>query len=354
MSVTPATPLTPVTPVTEGLAERDRKAEHIRLALDRDMQATTSFFDDWAFDHNALPELDLADVDTSVEFLGKQVSAPLLVSCMTGGTEVASRINTNLAEAAERRGVPVGVGSQRKALEDRRQAASFQVRKAAPTVPLLANLGAVQLNYGFGLEECRAAVDMIQADALVFHLNVVQEAIQPEGQTDFSGLVAKMGGVAASLDVPVIAKEVGCGLSEATARALAGVGIRILDTAGLGGTSWARIEARRSGDLALGELFANWGIPTPESIRQVAGVPGVTVIGSGGLRNGLDVAKALALGADLAGMAYPFLEAATESADRVVETLDRIVHELRVAMLCLGTRTIGELKRIPIHERARR
>ncbi len=336
------------------LAERDRKAEHIRLALDQDMQVAESFFDGWAFEHNALPELDLADVDTSIEFLGKRVSAPLLVSCMTGGTQVASRINTHLAEAAERRGVPVGVGSQRRALEDRRQVASFQVRRAAPTVPLLANLGAVQLNYGFGLAECRAAVEMIEADALVFHLNVVQEAIQPEGQTDFSGLLEKMEGVASRLEVPVIAKEVGCGLSEAAARALAGAGIRILDTAGLGGTSWARIEARRSGDPALGELFADWGIPTPESIRQVARVPGVTVIGSGGLRNGLDVAKAIALGADLAGMAYPFLAAATESPDRVAATIDRIVHELRVAMLCLGARTIEELQRIPIHERARR
>lgn len=331
-------------------AERDRKAEHIRLALDRSTQGDRAYFDDWAFEHRALPELDLDEIDTSVDFLDKRLEAPLLLSCMTGGTEVASRINTHLAEAAERRRVAVGVGSQRKALEDSSQARSFQVREAAPTVPLLANLGAVQLNYGFGLEECRAAVAMIEADALVFHLNVLQEAIQPEGQTSFSGLLYKMGAVAAELEVPVIAKEVGCGLSAATARALAGAGIRILDTAGLGGTSWARIEARRAGDLPLGELFADWGIPTPESIRQVASVPGVTVIGSGGLRHGLDVAKALALGADLAGLAYPFLEPATESANRVVERIDRIVHELRVAMLCAGARTIADLRRTPIHQ----
>ncbi|HEX6199347.1 MAG TPA: type 2 isopentenyl-diphosphate Delta-isomerase [Thermoanaerobaculia bacterium] len=332
-------------------AERDRKAEHIRLALDRGTQGDRAYFDEWAFEHQALPELDLAEIDTSVEFLGRRLEAPLLLSCMTGGTGEASRINLHLAEAAERRRVAVGVGSQRKALEDPAQAASFQVREAAPTVPLLANLGAVQLNYGFGLDECRAAVAMIEADALVFHLNVLQEAIQPEGQTNFAGLLYRMGAVAAELEVPVIAKEVGCGLSAATARALSGAGIRILDTAGLGGTSWARIEARRAGDLALGELFADWGIPTPESIRQVASVPGVTVIGSGGLRHGLDVAKALALGADLAGLAYPFLEPATESADRVVERIDRIVHELRVAMLCAGARTLADLRRTPIHRK---
>jgi len=331
--------------------ERDRKAEHIRLALDERTQSDRTYFDDWALEHRALPELDLAAIDTSVEFLGKRLAAPLLLSCMTGGTGEASRINAHLAEAAERRGVAVGVGSQRKALEDRSQVGSFQVREVAPTAPLLANLGAVQLNYGFGLAECRAAVEMIGADALVFHLNPLQEAIQPEGQTDFSGLVARMAAVAAELEVPVIAKEVGCGISGATARALAAAGIRILDTAGLGGTSWARIEAARAGDLPLGELFADWGIPTPESIRQVAAVPGVTVIGSGGLRNGLDAAKAIALGAHLVGMAYPFLEAATESAERVAERIDRIVHELRVAMFCAGARTIGDLRRSPIRNR---
>jgi len=331
-----------------AVAGRDRKAEHIRLALDERTQADRSYFDEWAFGHEALPEIALDSVDTSVEFLGKRLSAPLLVSCMTGGTDEASPINLRLAEAAELSGIAVGVGSQRKAIEEGSHAETFQVRRAAPTAPLLANLGAVQLNYGFGLAECRRAVEMIEADALALHLNALQEAIQPEGQTDFSGLLAKVAEVAAGLDVPVIAKEVGCGLSAATARALADAGVRILDTAGLGGTSWARIEARRAGDLPLGELFAGWGIPTPESIAQVASVPGVTVIGSGGLRNGLDVAKAIALGADLTGMAFPFLRPATESTDAVVRTVERVVRELRVTMLCVGARTIEELQRVPI------
>jgi isopentenyl-diphosphate delta-isomerase len=330
---------------------RDRKAEHIRLALEPRMQlGGHSYWDDYSFGHEALPEIDMAEVDTSVEFLGRRLEAPLLISCMTGGTEAAGLINRNLAAGAERTGVAVGVGSQRKALEDPAKADTFQVREAAPSVPLLANLGAVQLNYGMGVRECREAVDMIGADALVLHLNPLQEALQPEGQCDFSGLLPKIGEVVRSLDVPVVAKEVGSGLSEKTARALAAQGVRILDTAGTGGTSWARIEAQRSGELDLGELFAGWGIPTPVSIQEVRRVDGVTVIASGGLRNGLDVAKALALGADLAGMAYPFLRPATESPERVADQVARIVRELKICMFCLGVKTVAELRSVKLRK----
>lgn len=342
----------------EGLAgellARDRKAEHIRLALDERMQLRSHFFDDYAFEHNALPEIDYGDIETSVEFLGKRLEAPFLISGMTGGTESAGRINRNLAAAAERRRVALGVGSQRKALEDPSQASTFQVRDVAPTVSLLANLGAVQLNYGFGIRECRAAVEMVGADALVFHLNVLQEAIQPEGQTNFSGLLAKLGRIARELEVPVIAKEVGCGISAATARRLADEGISIIDTAGLGGTSWARIEGRRANDMDLGELFADWGIATPDAIRELAGVDGITVIGSGGLRNGLDAAKAIALGANLVGMAFPFLGPATESAEKVVEKIERTVRELKIAMLCVGARTIAQLGQVELRKRSDR
>ncbi len=333
---------------------RDRKAEHIRLALERRMQLDRHFFDDWSFDHVALPEIDAAAIDTSTRFLGKTLAAPLLISCMTGGTELASEINRNLALAAERTGVAVGVGSQRRALEGDASEATFLMRELAPTVPLLANLGAVQLNYGFGTADCERAVGMLAADALVLHLNPLQEAIQPEGQTRFADLLPKLERVAAELSVPVIAKEVGCGLTEAVARALAERGVRILDTAGLGGTSWARIEAARADDADLGEAFASWGVPTPQSIAACRRVPGVTVIGSGGVRNGVDVAKALALGASLAGMAFPFLAAALESADRVVECIERTVRELEIAMFCLGVRTVAELEKVPIHERSSR
>ncbi|MFQ5690020.1 MAG: type 2 isopentenyl-diphosphate Delta-isomerase [Gemmatimonadota bacterium] len=338
-------------PVAREIALRDRKAEHIRLALDRRMQLEGHYFDAYAFEHVALPEMDFAEIDVSTEFLGKRLDAPLLISCMTGGTESAGRINRNLAQAAEECRVAVGVGSQRKALEDPAQASTFQVRAVAPTIPLLANLGAVQLNYGYGLEECRAAIDMIQADALTFHLNPLQEALQPEGQRDFRGLLGKMGAIAEGLEFPVIVKEIGCGISAALALSLVDRGITIIDTAGLGGTSWARIEARRSGDVEIGEMFADWGIPTPVAIERLAAVEGLTVIGSGGLRNGVDAAKAIALGADLVGMAYPFLEPATDGAERVADRIDRIVEELKIAMFCVGARTIGELKQVNLLRR---
>jgi isopentenyl-diphosphate delta-isomerase len=329
---------------------RDRKAEHIRLALEPRMQLGTSAFDEYRFGHEALPEIDMAEIDTSVEFLGRRLAAPLLISCMTGGTEAAGTINRNLAAGAERTGVAVGVGSQRKALEDPAKADTFRVREVAPSVPLLANLGAVQLNYGMGVRECRQAVDMIQADALVLHLNPLQEAIQPEGQCNFAGLLPKIGEVVREVGVPVVAKEVGSGLSARAARDLAGQGVRILDTAGVGGTSWARIEAARAGDLEIGELFAGWGLSTPLSIQQVRQVPDVTVIASGGIRNGLDAAKAIALGADLVGMAWPFLAPALESPEKVADRVRRFVQELKICMFCLGMRTVAELRRAEIRK----
>jgi isopentenyl-diphosphate delta-isomerase len=328
----------------EQALARDRKAEHIRLALDGRMQLEGNYFDAYQFDHAALPEIDFADIDVTVEFLGYRLAAPLLISSMTGGTEAAALINRNLAAGAEQCGIAVGVGSQRKALEDPSKADTFQVRDLAPSVPLLANLGAVQLNYGLGLAACRQAVDMIGADALILHLNPLQEAIQPEGQCNFAGLLPKIGEVVRGLAVPVVVKEIGCGISGATARALAAQGVRIIDTAGVGGTSWARIEAARAGDLAIGEIFAGWGLPTPLSIQEVRSVGGLTVIASGGLRNGIDVAKAIALGADLAGMAFPFLKAATESPERVAEKVQRIVLELKICMFCLGVTTVAELR----------
>ena len=333
-------------PRTEGPPEeRDRKAEHIRLALDPRMQlGGHSYFDDYRFAHEALPEIDFDEIDTAVEFLGRRLAAPLLISSMTGGTEMAGRINRNLAAGAQATGVAVGVGSQRKALEDPAKADTFRVREVAPEAVLLANLGAVQLNYGMGVRECRQAVEMIGADALILHLNPLQEAIQPEGQGNFSGLLPKIGEVVREVGVPVVV----CGISEATARALAAQGVRVVDTAGVGGTSWARIEAERARDLEIGELFAGWGLPTPESIRQVRRVEGLTVIASGGVRNGLDAAKAIALGADVVGLAYPFLAPALESSERVADKVRRTVRELKICMFCLGVKTIAELQRVKL------
>ena len=340
----------PLVAVAEG--ERDRKAEHIRLALDRRMQVERSAFDDYRFEHRALPEIDFDDVRIGTEFLGRELEAPLLISCMTGGTGVAERINRRLAEAAEAARVALGVGSQRKALDDPATAATFRVREFAPNVPILANLGAVQLNYGYGVDECRRAVEMIEADALVLHLNALQEALQPEGQLNFRGLLPKIARVVDALDAPVIVKEIGCGISGAVGRELANVGVRILDSAGVGGTSWARIEAARADDAPLGESFAEWGLSTPESIRQLAKVPGVQVIGSGGIRSGIDAAKALALGADIAGMAFPFLDAANESTAAVTGRIARTAFELRVSMFCTGAANVAALRGVPLRDGA--
>jgi len=331
--------------------DRDRKLEHIELALDRRSQLDLRFFDRHVFEHEALPEIDMAEIDLSCELFGKKLRAPLLVSCMTGGTGSATSINRNLAIAAEMAGVALGVGSQRKAIERPQTSSSFRVRDAAPTVPLLGNLGAVQLNYGFGSDECRRAIEMIGADALALHLNPLQEAIQPEGQTNFKGLYEKIGHLVAELDAPVVVKEIGCGITLRTARELWNRGVRYFDTAGVGGTSWARIEAARGKDASLGDLFADWGVPTPESIQQLATLDGITLIGSGGIRSGLDVAKSIALGAHVVGLAQPFLAAALESAEKVLEVIERTVQELRITMFCVGARNLAELRQRPLFER---
>jgi isopentenyl-diphosphate delta-isomerase len=331
--------------------ERDRKAEHIHLALEERMQVPLHPFDRYVFEHDALPDLEISEIDLEASFLDHALRSPLLISCMTGGTELATRINRRLATAAEELGIAVGVGSQRKALEDPGLTASFEVREYAPSIPVLANLGAVQLNYGFSLDECRAAVEMVRADALVFHLNPLQEAIQPEGQCDFRGLLEKMEEIVRHLSVPVIVKEVGSGISAATAKLLREIGVRIVDCAGVGGTSWAKIEAARADDAEIGDLFGDWGIPTPENIHALRQVSGLQIIGSGGVRSGLDAAKAIALGADLVGMARPFLEAAMESTAAVVERADRTTRELRVAMFCVGAGSLEALRKTELKKR---
>ncbi|REJ75194.1 MAG: type 2 isopentenyl-diphosphate Delta-isomerase [Acidobacteria bacterium] len=330
--------------------DRDRKAEHLDLALDPWVQVGAGAFDEYRLEHCALPEIDADEIDTRCDFLGRALELPLLISCMTGGTEEAEAINRHLAEAAQQARIALGVGSQRKALEDAGQRATFAVRRYAPDVPVLANLGAVQLNYGYGPDECRQAVEMVEADALVLHLNPLQEAIQPEGDLRFGRLLPRIAEVVEALDreaIPVVVKEVGNGLSRRVGEALAAVGVKVLDTAGAGGTSWARIEASRAGDLPLGELFGSWGIPTPESILQLRDLPGVEVIGSGGLRHGLDVAKALALGARLGAMAYRFVAPARAGTEAVVAKIEQTGGELRIAMLCTGSRDLPALARVP-------
>lgn len=329
-----------------------RKLDHIRVVLGEDINAkgVGTGFAAYRLPHTALPELDLAEIDTSTTFLGRTMQAPLLISSMTGGAHETERINLALAEAAEHLGLGMGIGSQRAAVADPRLAYTYQVRRVAPHIPLLANLGAVQLNYGFGVDHCRRAVDMIEADALILHLNPLQEAVQPEGNVNFKGLLSRIEEVCRALPVPVIAKEVGNGIGATDARRLYDAGVHIIDVAGAGGTSWSEVERFRhtseQGSRVAG-TFAAWGLPTTEAIRQVRhALPDVTVIGSGGIRSGVDVAIALALGANLAATARPALAPAIDErgAEAVVEGLHGYLNELRVAMFCSGCANLHALR----------
>jgi len=345
-----------------NLAESNsrRKRDHLRINLTQDVQFDTisTGLDDYRFVHQALPEIDAGTIDLSVSLFGKALRAPLLLSPMTGGIRQAQRINHNLARAAQALGIAMGVGSQRTAIDNPRVRNTFQVRDVAPDILLLANLGAVQLNYGYGPEECKRAVEMIKADALMLHLNPLHEALQPEGQTNFSGLLRKIEQVCRQLSVPVVVKEVGWGISEAVARKLAGVGVAGVDVAGAGGTSWDKVETHRANNNNPNKLagrFAHWGIPTAESIKMArCGAPDVTLIASGGIRTGPDVAKAIALGAHAAGIAAPMLRAANVSDKAVIESMNEIIEGLRITMFCIGAASISELKDSPFLEKIRK
>lgn len=329
----------------------ERKLQHLRiLESDHDADRQGHYFDAVRLSHRALPEIARDAVDPGTVFLGKRLSFPLLMSSMTGGHhELLQRINRNLAAAAETCGVAMSVGSQRVMFAVPEARASFALRDVAPRALLLANLGAVQLNEGFGLPQCRAAVAVLEADGLYLHLNPLQEAVQPEGDTDFTGLAAKIGALARDLESPVLLKEVGAGLSLADGQLAIRHGIRYLDVAGTGGTSWSRIEHHRQADSSrphdLGLLFQDWGIPTPQALRLLAPLrPQATLIASGGIRNGLDMAKALVLGASLCGLAKPFLLPAIESVGAVVQVIERLRREFVTAMFLLGCRNVGELQ----------
>ncbi|HVN17036.1 MAG TPA: type 2 isopentenyl-diphosphate Delta-isomerase [Anaerolineales bacterium] len=337
--------MTKVAPITE------RKSDHIKINLEKDVRsALTTGLERYHFAHEALPELDLERIDTRLKLFGKQLAAPILISSMTGGSAEAGEINQRLAEAAQEVGVAMGVGSQRAALEHPEQILTFAVaRKAAPDILLFANLGAVQLNYGYGIDECRRAVEMIQADALILHLNPLQEAVQAGGDTNFKGLAKKIEKICRKLEVPVIAKEVGWGISKRTAKLLANCGVSAIDVAGAGGTSWSQVEMYRAPDEFTRELaatFIGWGIPTAESISNVKkAAPEMMVFASGGLKDGLDIAKCIALGATLGGMAGNFLKAAAVSTEKAVETMKLTKRQIEVTMFACGVGTLEELSK---------
>ncbi len=331
----------------------NRKSDHIRINLEENVRSGLSTgLERYRFIHQALPELNLGEVDTSLTLFGKPLGAPVLISSMTGGTAEAHRINRNLAIAAQEHRVALGIGSQRAAIEHPELAPTFQVRSEAPDIVLFANLGAVQLNYGYTVEHCRRAVEMIEADALILHLNPLQEALQPEGDTRFAGLLNKIEAVCRQLEVPVIVKEVGWGISERAARMLANAGVAAIDVAGAGGTSWSQVEMHRAPteqQRRLAAAFLDWGIPTVESLLAVRhAAPGVPVFASGGLRTGIDIAKTIALGATLGGMAGRLLQAAADSAEATSQALAQVVQELRLTMFAVGAANLTALRRAPL------
>lgn len=326
--------------------------------LNRDVsfQAKTAGFEHWEFEHNALPELNFSDIDPGVSFLEKKLSMPLMVSCMTGGYKNAASINKQLAEVCEESRIAMGVGSQRQALEDSSYHATFSiVREAAPTIPLVGNIGAAEVAQLRDASPVERLVEMIHADAFAVHLNPLQEFLQPEGNPNFRGVLKGIEMLVKRCPVPIIVKEIGAGISASVAQRLVDVGVRIIDVAGAGGTSWAGIEImRRNARLTDGgQAFWDWGIPTAEAVMQVsilkAQVPGLVVIGSGGIANGVNLAKSLALGADLAAAARPLLEALYKGGKKGLQELFRVwMKELKGVMFLVGASTIGQLQKTPL------
>lgn len=331
---------------------RQRKDEHLRITLGlppKEVEYTevTTGFEDYRFKHLALPGIDLENICLSTSFLGHALSMPLMISCMTGGTPRAGELNRRLACVAQRLGIAMGVGSQRIALEDPSIISTFQVRDVAPDIPLVANLGAAHLANGDAADMAKRAVEMIGADFLAIHLNPIQEALQEEGSPSFARVLDAIQAVCSHLPVPVIVKEVGFGISSDVARLLRGSGVAAIDIAGAGGTSWAKIEGHRSRPdrKAVSEAFAKWGIPTAEALAEChASVPELPIIASGGIRTGLDIAKSLALGAEIAAVGLPLLHAANDSEEAAERLCVRLADELRVTMFGIGAKDVTELR----------
>lgn len=327
-----------------------RKTEHIKLCLTDAVEGVnkTTGLEGIEFIHNALPEINFNRIDTTTQFLNKQIKAPFLVSSMTGGSKLAEEININLAIASEQMGWAIALGSTRALLESDAYADSFLIRKHAGSVPLIANLGAVQLNYGYGVEEAEKIIEMTEADSLVLHLNSLQEVVQDEGDLNFENLLPKIEEICRKVSVPVGAKEVGFGIDGTVAKKLVDVGVQYIDVAGAGGTSWSQVEKLRSEDplrVAAAEAFNSWGLPTKDCLVSVRSeLPNIPLVASGGMKTGLDAARAITIGADVVGFARSLLKAATESAEEVVKVMEQIEFELKMTMFGIGVKNITELK----------
>ncbi|MGQ4879334.1 type 2 isopentenyl-diphosphate Delta-isomerase [Billgrantia sp. LNSP4103-1] len=332
-----------------------RKNDHLNIVLGMEPNAApvTTGLSRYRFHHCALPEMNLEAIDLGTSWFGKPLRAPLLISSMTGGATRAAAINHHLAEAAEALGIALGVGSQRVALQSGADhGLTRDLRRFAPSAPLLGNIGASQLLEPQGIDWARRAVEMIGADALIVHLNPLQEAVQAGGDSDWSGVLRAIERLVVALDVPVVAKEVGAGISAPVAQSLVAAGVAAIDVAGAGGTSWARVEGERAKNASSRQVamaFADWGIPTAEALVSVRrALPDTPLIASGGIRNGVEVAKSIRLGADLVAQAAAVLQSATQSTDAVIEHFQVVIEQLRIACFCTGSASLAELRRAPL------
>jgi isopentenyl-diphosphate delta-isomerase len=334
-----------------------RKADHIRICLDKKSQAkkATTGLEDVHFIHKAIPEINKQNIKLDTQFFGHQFLAPLIVGAITGGTAQAEKINATIAEAVEKLQIGMGVGSQRAAIEDKSLVQTFAIaRKKAPNAFLIANIGGVQLVHGYSSKEAKKAIDMIDADAIAIHLNALQEAIQPEGQTNFEGVLSKIAEIAGELDKPVIVKETGTGIAAEEAKILEDAGVKAIDVGGVGGTSFAAVEYHRTAEKEnqlqrfLGEAFWDWGIPTATSIAELAQTVKIPIIASGGIRTGSDIAKTLALGSKFASLSQPVLQASVKGVKETENLLILLIEELRNIMFLVGATNIEQLAGTPI------
>jgi len=332
---------------------RTRKSEHIKIVLSKETEPNhfselvRSPFSKYKLPYKALPEINLCDVNTSVKFLGYKLSFPFLISSMTGGPELGQRINTNLAKASERSGCALALGSMRVILKDKTAIKTFNVKKYCPNIPLIANMGLVQLNYGYGADEINYIIDSINADAIFLHVNPLQESIQPEGDTNFKDLIPKLEKIISKVKRPILIKEVGTGIDKKTAKALFDIGIKWVDVSGAGGTSWSMVESYRRND-DMGFSFNEFGIPTDKAIIGASSIKGLNVIAGGGIRSGVDIAKAISLGAKIVTSAKPFLKPAIKSEKAVYDLLEKWKKQLQISMFVTGTNSLKELSKIKL------
>lgn len=320
-----------------------RKIEHINIVREKNVEPVKNVFEKYSLPYSALPELDLRSIDTSTTFLGHSISMPLMVSPMTGGPELAGDINRNLAIACQEIKIPLALGSMRVIIKYPETLKSFQVKALAKDIPIIGNIGLVQLNYGIGIDDINKLIDQTKIDAIFFHLNHLQEAIQPEGDVNFSGLLKKLEKVVKKVKIPVLIKEVGAGIDFESAKKLSDIGIKYIDVAGLGGTSWTSVECFRRYD-DMGFVFQDVGIPTDRAIIDCSKIVGLNIIAGGGIRSGVDIVKSLMLGASLSGMAKPLLEHAIESPEACIEFLKKIKSQIAIAMFAIGAKDIKKLK----------